>query len=398
MIDAGDVVLGVLPLFHVYGLNAVLGSVLRHGATLVLVDRFDPRGTLDVIADHGVTVVPVAPAVFPHWLGLDDLGPPCPPSGWCVGFGAAGAAGDRGVHRATGIPVHQGYGLTEAAPVVTSTLASRDACPARSGAPSPASGCGWSTTTARSPRAATRARSRSAASNLFSGYWPDGADGPGPDGWWSTGDVGFLDDDGDLFLVDRAAEVVVVAGFRVYPHEVEAVIGQVPGVEEAAVIGVPDDATGHAVVAYVRAPGPSRRRRRGRARRATGAGRLQATHPGRGRRPAADDAGRPGPQGRAAPARAPPCAGDAGVTERDARVVMYGRPGCHLCEVAAETIARVCADLGEEWVEISIDDDAALREEYGEEIPVTLVDGRRHDFWRVDEARLRAALAAEPRL
>ena len=76
----------------------------------------------------------------------------------------------------------------------------------------------------------------------------------------------------------------------------------------------------------------------------------------------------------------------------DPRVVMYGRPGCHLCEVAAEVIARVCADLGEEWVEISVDDDPALREEYGEEVPVTLVDGRRHDFWRVDETRLRAAL------
>ena len=76
---------------------------------------------------------------------------------------------------------------------------------------------------------------------------------------------------------------------------------------------------------------------------------------------------------------------------------MYGRPGCHLCEQAAEVIARVCDDLGETWVEVSIDDDEALREEYGEEIPVTLVDGRRHDFWRVDEARLRAALSAPPR-
>ena len=79
-----------------------------------------------------------------------------------------------------------------------------------------------------------------------------------------------------------------------------------------------------------------------------------------------------------------------------ARVVMYGRPGCHLCEQAAEVIARVCDDLGETWVEVSIDDDEALREEYGEEIPVTLVDGRRHDFWRVDEARLRAALSRRP--
>ncbi len=75
-----------------------------------------------------------------------------------------------------------------------------------------------------------------------------------------------------------------------------------------------------------------------------------------------------------------------------ARVTLYGRPGCHLCEQALEVVARVCAELGEEFEEVSIDDDPALREEYGEEIPVTLVDGRRHDFWRVDESRLRAAL------
>jgi glutaredoxin len=76
-----------------------------------------------------------------------------------------------------------------------------------------------------------------------------------------------------------------------------------------------------------------------------------------------------------------------------ARVTLYGRPGCHLCDDAREVIARVCADLGESFEEVSIDDDPALQERYGEEIPVTLVDGRQHTFWRVDEARLRAALA-----
>jgi glutaredoxin len=76
------------------------------------------------------------------------------------------------------------------------------------------------------------------------------------------------------------------------------------------------------------------------------------------------------------------------------RVTLYGRPGCHLCEAAREVVDRVCADLGETFVEISIDADPALLEEYGEEIPVTLVDGRRHDFFRVDESRLRAALSA----
>jgi glutaredoxin len=74
------------------------------------------------------------------------------------------------------------------------------------------------------------------------------------------------------------------------------------------------------------------------------------------------------------------------------RVTLYGRAGCHLCDDARAVIDRVCRDLGEEYVEIDIDDDEELRARYGEEIPVTLVDGRQHDFWRVDERRLRAAL------
>jgi glutaredoxin len=74
------------------------------------------------------------------------------------------------------------------------------------------------------------------------------------------------------------------------------------------------------------------------------------------------------------------------------RVTLYSRPGCHLCDDARSVIVRVCADLGEEYVEVSIDDDPELQHRFGEEIPVTFVDGRQHDFWRVDEARLRAAL------
>ena len=76
------------------------------------------------------------------------------------------------------------------------------------------------------------------------------------------------------------------------------------------------------------------------------------------------------------------------------RVTLYSRPGCHLCDAAREVVARVCADLGEEYAEISIDDDPGLVDRFGEEIPVTFVDGRQHDFWRVDETRLRTALTA----
>ena len=256
LIHSDDVVLGVLPLFHVYGLNAVLGSVLREGATLVLSDGFEPQGTLDLIADQGVTVVPIAPAVFPHWLGVDDLRSRMA-SVRLVLSGSAPLARQviESFSAQTGIPVHQGYGLTEAAPVVTSTLCSGDVLPGSLGSAIPGVGLRLVDDLGHAPESGDPGEIQVSGANLFSGYWPDGADGPGADGWWATGDVGLLDDNGDLLLVDRVQEVVVVSGFRVYPHEVEAVIGAVPGVEEAAVIGVPDDETGAAVVAYVRAPG-----------------------------------------------------------------------------------------------------------------------------------------------
>ena len=76
-----------------------------------------------------------------------------------------------------------------------------------------------------------------------------------------------------------------------------------------------------------------------------------------------------------------------------ARVTLYSKPGCHLCEDARVVIERVCADLGTSYDEVDITTSPELVEAYGEQIPVTLVDGARHDFWRVDEGRLRAALA-----
>ena len=74
------------------------------------------------------------------------------------------------------------------------------------------------------------------------------------------------------------------------------------------------------------------------------------------------------------------------------RITLLYRPGCHLCDDAREVVARVCDDLGQGWVEVDIESDPDLEDRFGEEVPVTFVDGRQHDFWRVDEARLRKAL------
>ena len=75
-----------------------------------------------------------------------------------------------------------------------------------------------------------------------------------------------------------------------------------------------------------------------------------------------------------------------------ARITLIGKPGCHLCDAARAVVARVADEVGADWEERSILDDPALAEQYWEQIPVVRVDGEQHDFWRVDERRLRAAL------
>jgi glutaredoxin len=75
-------------------------------------------------------------------------------------------------------------------------------------------------------------------------------------------------------------------------------------------------------------------------------------------------------------------------------VVVYGKPGCHLCEDAERLVAAVCDESGEQWRSVDISGDEALMRSYGEQIPVTFVDGAQHDFWRVEPHRLRAALSA----
>lgn len=77
----------------------------------------------------------------------------------------------------------------------------------------------------------------------------------------------------------------------------------------------------------------------------------------------------------------------------DARVVVYTRLGCHLCDLALETVAEVCADTGDSWTQVFIEADEELTRRFTDQVPVTYVDGVQHDFWRVDEERLRKALS-----
>jgi long-chain acyl-CoA synthetase len=257
MVGPDDVLYGVLPLFHVYGLNAVLGAVVRQAARLVVVDGFDAERSLEQVQRHGVTIVPIAPAVLAYWRTVEDLRERLAGVRMLLS-GSAPLAPElvEEFEERTGVTVHQGYGLTEAAPVVTSTIGSAGPKRGSVGVAIPGVSLRLVDDTGHAPEGEDPGEIWVSGDNLFSGYWPDHAEAP-VEGWLRTGDVGFLDAEGDLFLVDRLKELVIVSGFNVYPSEVEDVIDELDSVREVAVVGVPDEQTGEAVVAYVRPADPS---------------------------------------------------------------------------------------------------------------------------------------------
>jgi long-chain acyl-CoA synthetase len=275
VIVADDVVLLTVPLFHAYGLNSGLGAVVFHGATGVLVEAFDPSETLRIIEDDRVSAVIGVPTMFLAWSLLPDVARAFERTRVSVCGAAPLSAGTAGAFQAaTGKTIFVGYGLTESAPVLTTTLASPAPKVGSIGRALPGvdvrlvNAAGdevWSSTgegvddfddDASGTPGTDPGEIVVRGENLFSGYWPDGIDGPGADGWWATGDVAYADADGDLFLVDRLHELIIVNGFNVYPAEVERVLVTHPSVREAAVVGVLHPYTGQSVKAFVVASDP----------------------------------------------------------------------------------------------------------------------------------------------
>ena len=255
---ADDVVLLVLPLFHIYGLNAGLGMVARTGATAVLVERFDPRETLDLVRRESVTNIPGAPPMFIAWVQLAEAAHPVDVGAALRGVRlmASGAsplppAVLEQVRTGAGVAINEGYGLTETAPVVSSTLGSARIKAGSVGRPIPGVEVRLVDESGADVQDDDAGEIWVRGDNVFSGYWPDGSDGPDEQGWYATGDVAYADEDGDLFLVGRRKELVLVSGFNVYPREIEDAIGEHPDVAESAVIGVPHPQTGEAVKAFV---------------------------------------------------------------------------------------------------------------------------------------------------
>ncbi len=257
VVTADDVVLLVLPMFHVYGLSAGLGAVAAHAATGVLVERFDAVQTLAVIRERAVTSVVGAPAMYVAWSQLTDVRAALASVRLMLsGAAPLPASVLARMIESTGHHVYEGYGLTETAPVLTSTLCSRVARPNSIGRAIPGVELRLADEHGKPVEDGDPGEIVVRGANVFQGYWPEAADGPDPDGWFSTGDVAYVDEDGDLHLVDRRQELVLVSGFNVYPREVEDVLLGHAQICDAAVLGRPDPATGESVTALVvRTPG-----------------------------------------------------------------------------------------------------------------------------------------------
>ena len=246
VISPETTILAILPLFHVYGLNAVLGSWARGGARLVIMNGLH-TDFFEVVRSEGVNNLPVSPALLARILADEKL-PERLPAGATVVSGAAPLTDDlrEAFTMRTGLRVEQGYGLTEAAPGVSTTIGGPILGHGHVGRALP--GVEIRIGDGNEPTEPGEIIIR--GSNLFSGYWPSGDGGPAADGWFPTGDIGYLEGR-ELFLVDRARELIIVNGFNVYPAEVEEAIKELAGVESVAVIGRPDVRTGEQIVAFV---------------------------------------------------------------------------------------------------------------------------------------------------
>ncbi|MUH44762.1 MAG: AMP-binding protein, partial [Actinobacteria bacterium] len=250
-----DVVFGVLPLFHIFGLNVVLGLSMFVGASVVLVQRFDPVTALETFAERRVTVVPGAP---PVWTALSQVPGINAASFSTVRLALTGASKmpediTRMLADKCGVVVHEGYGLTEASPVISMSV-DRTVHVGSIGHVLPGIELRLVDENGDDAESGDSGEIWVRGDNVFRGYLRDEEATSRvitPEGWLRTGDVAVRDDDGYLFLVDRVKDLIIVSGFNVYPAEVESVLNAHAAIAQSAVVGVAHPHTGEAVRAYV---------------------------------------------------------------------------------------------------------------------------------------------------
>ncbi|ADG78478.1 AMP-dependent synthetase and ligase OS=Tsukamurella paurometabola (strain ATCC 8368 / DSM /CCUG 35730 / CIP 100753 / JCM 10117 / KCTC 9821 / NBRC 16120/ NCIMB 702349 / NCTC 13040) OX=521096 GN=Tpau_1864 PE=4 SV=1 [Tsukamurella paurometabola] len=254
---AADVALGVLPLFHVFGLSSVLNAAVRYGGSVALVPRFEAAAVLDVMERRRVTVLSGVPTMYVALLGAGPGGRDLSALRAAVSGGASIPGGVlRGFEEAFGgIAVLEGYGLSETASTATFNISADQRKVLSIGKPI------WGVQmrivdpdgVELPPGDAHVGEVLVRGHNVMKGYYkrPEATAEALRDGWLHTGDLGYRDEDGYFFIVDRLKDLVIRGGYNVYPREIEEVLYTHPDVVEAAVVGRPDERLGEEVEAFV---------------------------------------------------------------------------------------------------------------------------------------------------
>jgi long-chain acyl-CoA synthetase len=250
-----DVIFGGLPLFHVFGQTVALNVAVAAGACLTLLPRFDPGHALRILAGHRVTVFEGVPTMYVallHAPGRADYDVSA--LRMCISGGAALPVEVlRGFEAALGVPVLEGYGLSETSPIASFNHPGRERKPGSIGTP----------IRDVQMRVVDEADHEVAQGqvgeivihgpNVMKGYWqrPDATAEAVREGWFHTGDLAQVDEDGYFYIVDRKKDLIIRGGYNIYPREIEEVLYEHPAVAEAAVIGLPHPALGEEVGAAV---------------------------------------------------------------------------------------------------------------------------------------------------
>lgn len=251
-----EVVLGVLPFFHVYGMTTVMNLSIMYGAKMILLPRFDAGQVLKTIQKHKPTLFPGAPTIYIGLLNHPDFEKYDLSSIKACISGSASLPLEvqEQFEKRTNGKIVEGYGLTESSPVT-------HANPIWGRRVNGSIGIPWPDTDAKIVKNGTLeevpvgeiGEIAVKGPQVMKGYWnnPEATEEVLKDGWLLTGDMGKMDEDGYFYVVDRKKEVIIAGGFNIYPREIEEVLFEHPDIVEAAVIGVPDDYRGETVKAVI---------------------------------------------------------------------------------------------------------------------------------------------------
>jgi long-chain acyl-CoA synthetase len=254
-VGPGDVIMGCLPLFHVFGLTCGLNVSVASAATLTLLPRFDPAKALDIMQRDRVTLFEGVPTMYTAMLHLPDADPAQAATlRLCASGGAAMPVEVlRGFEEKFGCVILEGYGLSETSPVASFNHPGRERKPGSIGTPIEGVQMrlideNWDTVPGEEiGEIAIRGH------NVMKGYWnkPEATAEAIRDGWFRTGDMARVDADGYYYIVDRKKDLIIRGGYNVYPREIEEVLHEHPAVAEVAVIGIPHPSLGEEVGAAV---------------------------------------------------------------------------------------------------------------------------------------------------